>query len=310
MSINILYCFDNNYEKQATTSMLSLLDKISEPVDLYIIHQHSKNYTNASEIIKRHKNTKSINIFEFERNKIKFPNVVNSHVSEATYYRLFIEELLPLEIENILYLDCDIICHKDPVGEIKNTFERLKETEYSIAVSNEEFEPEEKKEITNRLNIDADDYFNAGVMFIDLQKWKNNSIPTKALEIISKESKNLKYWDQDILNMIYNKNSLSISNKFNFMIDIQSKVGIPEDTLFLHYAGSFKPWTVRGAVEKNAVYYIENYRKLNLGDFHITHTWRWASLINLFKSILNFKIINTKKPLSFIKATIESLIRY
>ena len=67
MSINILYCFDNNYEKQATTSMLSLLDKISEPVDLYIIHQHSKNYTNASEIIKRHKNTKSINIFEITK---------------------------------------------------------------------------------------------------------------------------------------------------------------------------------------------------------------------------------------------------
>ena len=34
---------------------------------------------------------------------------------QATYYRLFIEDYLPSEIDNFLYLDADIICCNDPI---------------------------------------------------------------------------------------------------------------------------------------------------------------------------------------------------
>ena len=91
MSINILYCFDENYNLQALTSMNSLLDEVSEKVDIYIIHNNPDTFNSLSKNIESHKNTRSINITKFEKENLNFPNVVNSHVSEATYYRLFIE---------------------------------------------------------------------------------------------------------------------------------------------------------------------------------------------------------------------------
>ena len=37
--VNILYCFDKNYNLQAFTSMISLLDHSEDIINLYIIHK-------------------------------------------------------------------------------------------------------------------------------------------------------------------------------------------------------------------------------------------------------------------------------
>ena len=37
--LNFLYCFDNNYNKQAFTSIISLLNKSSEKISINIIHK-------------------------------------------------------------------------------------------------------------------------------------------------------------------------------------------------------------------------------------------------------------------------------
>ena len=55
-----------------------------------------------------------------------FPNVHGSHVSDATYYRLFIDDYLPSEIEYILYVDADIVCKKDISIDLQNEIVKLK----------------------------------------------------------------------------------------------------------------------------------------------------------------------------------------
>ena len=60
MSINILYCFDENYNLQALTSMNSLLDEVSEKVDIYIIHNNPDSFNSLSNNIESHKKTRSI----------------------------------------------------------------------------------------------------------------------------------------------------------------------------------------------------------------------------------------------------------
>ena len=309
MSINILYCFDENYNLQALTSMNSLLDEVSEKVDIYIIHNNPDTFNSLSKNIESHKNTRSINITKFEKENLNFPNVVNSHVSEATYYRLFIERLLPNTLNNVLYLDADIICVADPIKEIKENFNNLSNTKTTVASVFENFSPTEIKELEKRLNINGNNYFNAGVMFIDLEKWRKKSIESLSLKIIKEKNKELKFWDQDILNIIFNDDVSEISNSLNYIINIEKQTTIPKATRFIHYAGSFKPWTVRGAIEKNSIHYMNQFRKLGLGKFHITHSWKISSMSYLIKSIMSLKIKNTRYPFSFILKVIRTLLK-
>tara|TARA_B100001758_G_scaffold225304_1_gene217251 strand:- start:23 stop:952 length:930 start_codon:yes stop_codon:yes gene_type:complete len=309
MGINILYCFDENYNLQALTSMNSLLDEVSEKVDIYIIHNNPDSFNSLSNNIESHKNTRSITITKFEKENLNFPNVANSHVSEATYYRLFIERLLPNSLDNVLYLDADIICIADPIKEIKENFNNLSNTKKTVASVFENFSPMEIKELETRLNINANNYFNAGVMFIDLEKWRKKSIESLSIEIIKEKNKELKFWDQDILNIIFNDDVFEISNSLNYIINIEKQTTIPTATRFIHYAGSFKPWTVRGAIEKNSIHYMNQFRKLGLGKFHLTHSWKVSSISYLIKSILSLKIKNTRYPFSFILKVIRTLLK-
>lgn len=307
MTQNILYCFDENYNIQALASMISLLDKVSEPINIYIIHKNKKTFIEKSKKVESHPNIKSLNVYDFENKISNFPNISKSHVSEATYYRLFIEDVIPKSVKNLLYLDCDIICVKDPLEIMHNNFTNLSNLNKTIGVVFEEFPEEEQDDIKDRLNIDIRKYFNAGVMFINLNSWRNSDVPSKSLEIINNMGSELKYWDQDILNQIFNEDLYKVENELNFILDIQDNLTIPQETIFIHYAGSFKPWTTRGAVEKNAFMYMENFRKLGMGKFHLTHTWKMSSIFHIIKSIINLKIINTKAPFRFLISFIRSL---
>ena len=41
-NLNFLYCFDENYNFQALTSMISLLDSVDEEINIYVIHTFKK----------------------------------------------------------------------------------------------------------------------------------------------------------------------------------------------------------------------------------------------------------------------------
>ena len=37
--LNILYCFDENYNKQAGSSISSLADNVDEKINIFIVHE-------------------------------------------------------------------------------------------------------------------------------------------------------------------------------------------------------------------------------------------------------------------------------
>ena len=42
--ITFIYCFDENYNLQAATSILSLLRNVDEKIDIEIIHKNKKSF--------------------------------------------------------------------------------------------------------------------------------------------------------------------------------------------------------------------------------------------------------------------------
>ena len=252
--INFLYCFDKNYNKQGFASMISYLDKVSESINIFVIHNTDKFLDQIPDVIINHKKLNKIISYKFNEQGYFFPNLKNRHISEATYYRLFIENYLDKSLKNIFYVDPDTICVNDPIPSLKKGFQELINSEYIISARTEIL----KSEINNyetfyindpvipfkRLGID-NYYFNAGVILIDFQKWLNSKLTKKLINKLQILKNEIIAWDQDVLNSEINGNYIELSIKFNtYQTEVNSKS--ISDILIIHYLGSKKPWTSRG----------------------------------------------------------------
>lgn len=52
--------------------------------------------------------------------KFPMPTYADAHISIATYYRLFAAEILPQDIDKVIYMDCDMVARKS-FAELWNT---------------------------------------------------------------------------------------------------------------------------------------------------------------------------------------------
>ena len=94
--LNFVYCFDQNYNKQAVTSINSLVTKLENPYNLFIIHNNISSFDKSAI---NNKANGEIHFYEFKNSNYSFPNIENGHVSEATYFRIFVEEYIDIDID-------------------------------------------------------------------------------------------------------------------------------------------------------------------------------------------------------------------
>ena len=308
---NILYCLDENYNKQAFTSIVSLLDNVSEKINIFIIHKNPDTFKNLPSEIQYHNKLNLLNIIKFNSKGKFFPNLENTHVSEATYYRIYISEFLPEDINSILYLDCDIICVDDPIEQIKKVENELINSGSVIAAKTEFVKKNEDDIFFNEIGHNLNLYFNAGVMFINFDRWKEFNIIDKSQTIIQDKKNKLTYWDQDILNIIFQNKYIAIEEGLNLRIGStlkeDKKIELKSSDVFIHYAGSNKPWTLEGVSHINSVHYQHNFKKIYPKSYHLVNKWRLNSLRILIKNTLNFSLLINTKYLQLLKSYILTL---
>ena len=93
-----------------------------------------------------------------------------NRISIATYYRCLLSRILPVNIDKILYMDCDIVVLND-ISEFWNT----DITQYAIGCIEDIGSDEE--EYYSRLQYDKKYYyFNSGVLLINLKYWREHKI--------------------------------------------------------------------------------------------------------------------------------------
>lgn len=176
-------------------------------------------------------------------------NTINPYLSLATYYRLFIPELLPKNMDRIIYIDCDIVVN----GSLKELWEmQLEEETYIVAL--EEMDKIKSASI-RRLNYNGKTYFNAGVLLLFINRLQKMKFTEKALDYINKNHGIIKYHDQDVLNALLYNHIQFIPLRYNVMDSfLRQNAILPEryknqiDALYnpivIHYTGVFKPWFI------------------------------------------------------------------
>ena len=317
--IDILYCFDVNYNIQAFSSMISLLDCIDRNINIHIIHNNKK-LIKLPKIISNHNNLESVSIYEFHDTHYDFPNLSNSHISVATYYRIFIDNYLPKNLKSIIYIDSDMIFVRNPRIKLQKELGKLKNSEFTIAAKTEinatKFNPDELERLKeksfflkfwpfDRLPI-KEKYFNAGFLIIDMIKWRENKTQNKLITTMKEQYENILMWDQDVLNCVFNGDYQGLTSEFNceaYKLDKNSEL-----PYVLHFSGSNKPWKTNGAFVFTAKYYHANYKKFSNIDYHIEIGNKKNSFKHLLNSLLKFQLFKIPKPLTYLIIYYKTLV--
>ncbi len=164
----------------------------------------------------------------------------DTYLSPAIYYRLFFPFLVSAEVSRLLYIDTDTLV----VGNLQQAFE-LDLGTYPVGAVTDTDMP-----TRSDLGIESvEDYFNSGVLLLDIQRWKEQRISEQALKVIQEQPERIKgYPDQDALNIVLHHNWYRLPTGYNLMrLYVPNEVPKRRFKEFLrgqyiiHYNGK-KPW--------------------------------------------------------------------
>ena len=312
--MNFLYCFDENYNYQAFVSIYSLLNSLKEKVDIYVIHKSENSSDFFPKEIKNHDNLDNLNTYKFNKENLNFYNLDNAHVTEATFYRLFLLNYLPVNLSDIVYLDADVYCLQDPISSFKKEFKIMKNKKFEVGFSIESKKNQNNLDTFSRLNLKGDSYFNAGVMIMDLNKARQNNFTDNITNLLTSLNDNAVYWDQDILNKYYDDKFYELDENLNYKINFFEKdytnlLTDNSEINIVHYSGKFKPWSIRGIAHSSAYIFQDNYFKLYNKKYYVSNARKYHALRDLLKILFTFNFRYIKYPLSFILFTVRFLLK-
>ena len=244
LEYNICYSSDSNYAEQLAVSMASILcnaDK-QEKINFYILDGGLSSQDKQNiEILKNIKDF-SINYLEINEEDFKSCPILKEkdekyssyHVTLPTYFRFKLASLLP-KIDKILYLDCDVI--------VRSSLDEL----YSIPnkdIAALMILDAESKQESKRIN--SKNYFNAGVMLINLDYWRKNNVEKRLFKYAKENADSILWQDQDVINIVLQNEIKKVSEKWNFQYFLYEKIDVKKlaDVKIFHLAGRFKPWLI------------------------------------------------------------------
>lgn len=180
----------------------------------------------------------------------QLPAMTAERYHVIVYARLFLADILPSDIDRVVFLDCDLF--------VRTAIEQLAEMDLQGNVIAAVLEPRRHgfqtyREMRPKRYFDtADPYFNAGVMLIDFQKWREIDFMAELEARLTPEEIKGLFQDQDILNVVMKDRWLVLDYRWNFQDAVVEHE--PLDPLIAHYTGPRKPWLYTGRAAYKRLY--------------------------------------------------------
>lgn len=156
------------------------------------------------------------------------------YYSKSTYYRLFIPDLFP-QVDKALYLDSDLLFRGD-VAELYDT-DLGDNLVGAVPDSMVCRIPAFRVYVQNRLRVEPERYFNAGVLLMNLEEMRQCKFSQVFLKLLRKVTFQVAQ-DQDYLNVICKNRVTYLGFEWNTM---PGAVRVDSPRL-IHYNLDCKPW--------------------------------------------------------------------
>lgn len=239
-TMHIAYGIDTNFIRPMGVAMTSIVE--NNPNRDFAFHvlmeelpeEEKENFRKFSE------KYQAVVIFYFIDAKVFAQLPSTEHFTKATYNRFLLPKVLRHIAKKVIYLDADILCLQRMDELVALDFQGN-----TVAVVQDINSVADKQ--IKALGLEDKRYFNAGFLYIDVDRWNEEQISEKALQISFDRLGELAWLDQDALNLVLQGKSLFISQKYDFIFDLGHKkyvhvLALPEDAALVHYAGRYKPW--------------------------------------------------------------------
>ena len=218
---------DGRYSKFVGLSIMSILQNSQSQIQIHILHDSTLSNENLKKLLAIDPTIKFYNLEKIfpnlnERIEHAYQNSLKHH-SAAAFYRLLIPEVI--DVSKAIYLDCDTIINLD-IAELWNVdlgnFPIAAKPEHEILpfeIPSEirrqiDYEILYPKPMIKNGSIRSEDYFNSGVMILNLDLLRDFQTFEKSLKF-SSEHPECKHVEQDPLNFLFANRYLKLESYFD-----------------------------------------------------------------------------------------------
>lgn len=281
MLLRIPVCFicDEKYVMPTAVAITSaIMNKNGDVIyDIYVV---ANNLSNESINILKDMETESAGIKiinanvdeKFDRFKIE-----NFHVTTSALIKFELPNLLPYNLEKVLYLDGDVIVQKD----LASIFNEDIENVYAGVVSDGPTSSAEN--FRKRHNLKNSSYFNSGVLLLNLKKMREEHISELLLEYKLKNYlTERRFMDQDTFNAVLKEKVKYLS----FFYNLQHHVWVFNKKLVADH------YNVRMVSSKNEwireafIIHYTHCKPWDYFGYSIADIWLYYYLLSPFKDIV------------------------
>ena len=319
--MNILYTLNDKFVPQVAAGICSVCENNKDVKDI-------KFYLISKEITDANKQKLKDFVEKYKREiEIKELGDINQYIdfefdttgwNSIVLARLILDKFLPEDMEKVLYLDGDTI--------VRGSLKELWETNIENYVLGASIEPTIDKKRKKDLGLEFKPYYNAGVLLVNLKKWKQLNAGKVILDYYKKNNGKLFANDQDAINGSLSDNIYTLLPKYNFYnifyqysYNFLRKLMQPveyikkedfkecvENPIIIHYLGEERPWRL-GNHHKYRDDYLKYLNKTPWENQGMERGWNlyficWYIFNFLTKPFptIRYKIINSLIP-TFIK---------
>jgi len=159
------------------------------------------------------------------------PDYGNSHM---TYARLFIASLVA--DERVIYLDTDLLVAAD----VRPLWE-LPLRDCLVAAVQDPLIEFLRNDYPHEGQCGDEKYFNAGVMVLNLQRWRECAVQERLLGMIAASPQRFRWWDQTAMNALFRGQVHFLGSEWNMFADSLDVTDASLGKIY-HYVGPAKPW--------------------------------------------------------------------
>lgn len=246
MIINLAMSFNTRYLKYAYVMLTSLLKNKNEDTTIRLFVLHSGLPFEDQKLVK--------DLMEGDGNSVEFLLVNDDFFppempttddwSLEIYYRLLLPELLPEDIERILYIDSDVIINH-PLDELYST-----SFDGNLICACENFGDlnfgEYRKKMFPQYNNEDFIYVNSGLLLMDIENLRRMSPYKEYISVTEQFDYHLEMPDMDLLNYVH-AGQIKVLEKYKYQLFAMQSYGEgirfeqAKQCPIVHYAGH-KPW--------------------------------------------------------------------
>ncbi|ANL44411.1 UNVERIFIED_ORG: lipopolysaccharide biosynthesis glycosyltransferase [Rhizobium esperanzae] len=250
----IVFAVDAAYAVPLATALRSVAENNQSvwPLDIHVIHEGIGEETKRLILESLPANSAIIQWHPIATLSFASGFSTRPGVSKMTFARILLPQFLPQTCDRALYLDGDIL--------VLTSLEQLWNTDLGEAVIGAVPDYWLDNPAGNgpgaRGGALVKRYFNAGILLIDLAKWRNERISERSLDYLDRFP-TTEYSDQDALNVACDGKWKILDRAWNFQFEPRQAIAgiaLEQKAAIVHFVTNVKPWK-SGSLSPNVAFY-------------------------------------------------------